>query len=172
MDDFLFPTILFLVFIGIPLGFLWFLYFVGTKLQSRKTGIWLASIMAFIYLLAVLYLKFENKFFFEADAEEILIQNEIVLKDDFEIINHEATFAIGDSYKTFTLKISENDKKNLIAEFSSKSRDTLKKNTNFEYSENELGFTKDRKNLQMGDREFIFIPKSKENILEYQQMDE
>lgn len=172
MDDFLFSTIFFLILFVIPMGFLWFLYFIGTKLQSRKMGIWLASIMATIYLLTILFLKFEDKFFYKSDAEKILKQHEIVLIDDFEIINHETTFAIGDSYETFTLKISENDKKNILSEFKSQTKDTLKKNQHFEFEENKLGFTKEKKYLEMGDREFIFIPKSKENILEYQLMDE
>lgn len=171
MDDFFFSAILFLIFIGIPLGFLWFLYFIGTKLQSRKTGIWLASIMGSVYLLIFLFLNFEDKFFFKSDAEKILRKNEIILKDDFEITEHETSAAIGDYYENFKLKISENDKKKLLSEFKSKAGDTLKKG-NFDYSENESGFTKDKNYPQMGDREFIFIPKTKENILEYQLIDE
>ncbi|MCQ4035433.1 hypothetical protein [Kaistella montana] len=93
------------------------------------------------------------------------------MKDDFEITKHETSAAIGDYYENFTLKISENDKKALFSEFKLKASDTLK-NRNFIYSENEFGFTKERKNVPPGDRELIFIPKTKEKILEYQLIDE
>ena len=80
MEEFGFWLILFLIFIGIPVGFLWVLYFIGKKLESRKTGIVLASTVGFLYLLGAFYLYFEDEFFTKSQAREILVNNKIELK--------------------------------------------------------------------------------------------
>lgn len=36
MDEFILLFLFFLIFIGIPVGFLWFFYFIGKKLESKK----------------------------------------------------------------------------------------------------------------------------------------
>lgn len=109
MEEFWFWLILFLIFIGIPVGFLWVLYFIGKKLESRKTGIVLASTVGFLYLLGAFYLYFEDEFFTKSQAREILVNNKIELKEDFEIINNETGGGMGDYYQIFSLKIGKND---------------------------------------------------------------
>ncbi|PRY40064.1 hypothetical protein CLV58_107158 [Spirosoma oryzae] len=57
---------------------------------------------------------FEDQLFSKSDAEELLTEQNVKLKDDFELLKNESMSAIGDYYHTFTLKITENDRRKLI----------------------------------------------------------
>ena len=65
--------------------------------------------------------------FSKANARELLLPNNIELKDDFEIVEHKTTWAIGDFYQRFELKISNNDKLRLAKEFKEKSFNKFKR---------------------------------------------
>lgn len=109
--------LLFFAIIGIPIllfGFL--LYFILKKLGKPKLGKYLTSAFGFLILGLSIYIIFEDHFFFKSDAKKFLSEQNIELKDDFKIIKNESFSAIGDYYHTFTLSISEKDRKQIIQE--------------------------------------------------------
>lgn len=114
--------------------------------------------------------------FSKANARELLLPNNIELKDDFEIVEHKTTWAIGDFYQRFELKISNNDKLRLAKEFKEKS-DSInilieKYPTLFkEYRENSEGFFKENAKNSEIEEDYIFISKN-ENKLIYELVQE
>lgn len=144
-DDFIFSSILFLIFIGLPVGFLFLLYFIGKKLESTRTGIILSTSVGLVFLLFFLYLRFEDQFFSKSNARDLLAENKIELKEDFEIVNHKTDWGIGDFYQRLELKISNSDRLRLSNNFKKKT-DSIKiilKNHPHsfqEYRENHEGF--------------------------------
>lgn len=168
MDEFCFWFFLFLIFVGIPIGFLWLLYFIGKKLESRRTGIILSFSVGLMFLLGGLYLYFEDEFFTEFQARKILKNNKVYLKDNFEILSNETSGGFGDYYQEFHLKITKKDKERLLNIFKKKS-DSLKllKSNNPDYYENTSFILKENKGMDESDVEIISISKTK-NELEYQ----
>ena len=169
-DDLIFSTILFIVFIGVPLGFLFFLYYIGKKLESKRTGIILSSSVGSLFLLCFLYFHFEDHFFSKANARDLLRTNKIELKDDFEIVEHKTALGIGDFHQRFELKISNNDQLRLSKDFKEKS-DSInillqKYPTSFKgYRENAEGFFKENSKHSEIEEDYIFISKNKNKLI-------
>lgn len=109
----MFEILLLFVFVGIPLLFIFGMYFLGKKLQSKKTGIILSTFFGVLYLGTVFYFSNEDLFFSKSNAREILNSKKIYLKDDFKIVENKSSGWIGDYNHTFTIKISDNDKQKL-----------------------------------------------------------
>jgi hypothetical protein len=175
-DDLIFLIILFVIFIGIPVGFLVLLYYIGKRLESKRTGIILSSSVGLFFLLCFLYLRFEDQLFTRSNARELLLTNKIELKDDFEIIENETNFAIGDFHQRFELTITTRDKSLLISHFKRKTdsiNSILEKYPNSfkEYHENSDGFSKENSKHSEIEEDFIFISK-KENKLIYELVQE
>lgn len=167
MDEFILLFLFFLIFIVIPVGFLWFLYFIGKKLESKKTGIILASTVGFIYILGAFYLYFEDEFFSKSQARKILVKNKIELKEDFEIIDNETGRGIGDYYQNFSLKIGKNDAEKFRNIFLNKSKTStskmIKNLSVIEYREfNDCLMKQNIENLE--DEEKIFISKKGDTL--------
>ncbi len=112
MDSILFIGLL--IFVGIPIGLGLLLYFVPKKLGYPKTAKYLTISYILFILTVALYFTFEDQLFSKNNAKELIEEQGIKLKDDFELLKNESTSAIGDYYHTFTLKISEHDKQNAI----------------------------------------------------------
>lgn len=175
-DDLIFSLILFVIFIGIPVGSLFLLYYIGKKLESKRTGIILSSSVGLLFLLCFLYLSFEDQFFTKSNARELLLTNKIELKDDFDIIENKTDFGIGDFHQRLELKISNNDKSLLINEFKRKTDSInviLGKHPNSfkEYYENAEGFFKENSSHSEIEEDYIFISK-KGNTLIYELVQE
>ena len=117
LDDFIFSSILFLIFIGLPIGFLFLLYYIGKKLESTRTGIILSASVGLVFLRCFLYLRFEDQFFSKSNARDLLAENKIELKDDFEIVDHKNDWGIGDFHQRLELKISNEDQLRLSKNF-------------------------------------------------------
>ena len=124
MDVFLLIGLYILVFIGLPIGLVCLFYFVPKKLGYPKTGKYLAIIFGLLVLALVLWTVFEDQLFTKDNAIELIREQQILLKDKFELVKNESSSAIGDYYHTFTLKISERDKQNAILKI--KSSDNFK----------------------------------------------
>jgi hypothetical protein len=115
MDDFLFPLILFVIFIVIPIVVAFLIYIIPKKLGYPKFARYLPVTYAIISLLFICYLFYSDYFFTKSDALKLVEEQGITLVDEFEIRNNNSSFAIGESYETFTLSISNLDKQKAIS---------------------------------------------------------
>jgi len=115
MDDFLFPLILFLIFIGIPIVVGLLIYIIPKKLGYPRFARYLLFTYGFICLLFTCYLFFSDYLFTKSDALKLVEEQGITLVDEFKISNYNSSFAIGESYETFTLNISNLDKQKAIS---------------------------------------------------------
>lgn len=75
-------------------------------------------------LTIVLWTIFEDQLFTKENAKELVEDQQILLKDKFELKENKSMSAIGDYYHTFTLKLSERDRQNAIVKI--KSADNFK----------------------------------------------
>ena len=114
MDLFILIALLILTFIGLPIGVIILLYWLPKKFGYKKLGKYLASIAGLFFGLLMIYILFEDSFFFKKDAKKLLKEQNIYLEDDFEIMENKSMTAPGDYYHTFTLKISQRDKDLII----------------------------------------------------------
>ncbi len=107
----------------ILLGIIYLIFYIFKKIGVPKIGkiISISLILIVLYLIIISF--FEDYFFTKNDAEMLLNQQNIILKDDFQIIKNESMTAIGEYYMTFKIKISNNDKNRIVNE--------IKKSKNF-----------------------------------------
>ncbi|SHO74102.1 hypothetical protein [Flavobacterium cucumis] len=85
------------------------------KLQKKKLGIIIGSILASIVITPILFLTFESHFYFKSDAIEDLKIAEITLNDNFKIIGNKIT-GLPEYYQFTKLEISKNDRNRIINE--------------------------------------------------------
>ena len=124
MDGILFIGLLILFFVGLPIGIGCLLYFIPKKFGYPKTGKYLTIIFGLFVLTMVLWTVFEDQLFTKGNAKELVEEQQILLQDNFELKENKSMSAIGDYYHTFTLEISERDKRNAITKI--KSADNFK----------------------------------------------
>jgi hypothetical protein len=110
LDAYSFIGIFFLLFIGIPIGVGLLIYFVPQKLGFPKTGKYLTILFALFVVTVFLMNVFEDRLFTKNDARKLVEEQEIQLTEKFELLENESVWVPGNSYHTFTLRISENDK--------------------------------------------------------------
>ena len=83
-------------------------YWTFTAFNKKKIGLVISTILAVGFLLLIMQPWISDWAFSKKDAIKILSFHNIELKDDFKILkNEEGGFR--DYYKTFTLKLSDND---------------------------------------------------------------
>jgi hypothetical protein len=112
-DNFvLFYILLFLGFIALVVGLIYFSYWLPKKLGQKKLGIVLSGSLIFIIVCFILSIVFENELFFKSDAKKRLQENNIILVDQFSFssINIDELSGI----TQFDLNISQKDKRNII----------------------------------------------------------
>jgi hypothetical protein len=124
MDAFILIGLYILVFVGLPIGLVCLFYFVPKKLGYPKTGKYLAVSFGLLVLTLVLWTIFEDQLFTKNNAKELVEEQQILLKDNFELQENKSMSAIGDYYHTFTLIISKRDKQKAIVKI--KSADNFK----------------------------------------------
>lgn len=103
-----------LIFILFMAGILFFIYWIPKKLGYPKIGKYLSIGLAVLLVLIISYGIFKDAFFTKNQARKFLAEQNIVLKDDFKILNNKTSFAMGYYYHRFRLEISENDKNRII----------------------------------------------------------
>jgi hypothetical protein len=113
MDTFYFILLLILVFVAVPIVVGLLLYFVPKKLGYPQLGKYLTLGFVFVIIVLVLAEVFRDQLFTKNAAKKLVEEQEILLNDNFELTNNQSMFA-GEYYHTFTLIISDNDKKNAI----------------------------------------------------------
>jgi hypothetical protein len=84
----------------------------------KKAGKIISGIVVLGVVYLIITILFNDYLFFEKDARKLLSEQNVELKDDFEIIKNESIGTI-DYYHRFELLISESDKKRLLTEFKS-----------------------------------------------------
>ena len=124
MDSVILIVLYIIVFVGLPVGLGCLFYFVPKKLGYPKTGKYLTLTFGILLLTLVLWTVFEDQLFTKDNAKELLEEQEILLRDKFDLKENESMSAVGDYYHTFTLKISVRDKQNAILKI--KSADNFK----------------------------------------------
>ena len=108
-----------LIFVLFMIGILFFIYWIPKKLGYPKVGKFLSIGLFVLLILIILYGVFQDAFFTKNQARELLVKQEIVLNDDFKILNNKTTMNIGSNYHRFRLEISENDKNKIIEKIKS-----------------------------------------------------
>ncbi len=161
---------------GFRLDFFFLLYYIGKKLESKRTGIILSASVGLVFLVCLLYLRFEDQFFSKSNARDLLLTNKIELKDDFEIVDHKTGWGIGDFHQRLELNISNQDQLRLLKNFKDKSDSInmiLQKYPNAfrEYRENTEGYFKENSKHSSIEEDHIFISKT-ENKLIYELVQE
>lgn len=124
MDEFLLIGLFILAFVGLPIGLGCLFYFLPKKLGYPKTGKYLTIIFGLLVLALFLWTVFEDQLFTKDNAQELVKEQQIILADKFELKENKSMSAIGDYYHTFTLEISERDKRNAVLKI--KSADNFK----------------------------------------------
>jgi len=114
LDEFILIGLFILVFVGLPIGLGCLFYFVPKKLGYPQTAKYLTIAYGLIVLTIGLFIVFEDQLFTKNNAKELVEEQDIILKDEFELKENKSISAIGDYYHTFTLKLSERDRQNAI----------------------------------------------------------
>ena len=151
--DFLLSLIL--IFIGIPVGIGYLLYFIPKKLGYPKLSKYLLLIFGCVLAILVLTNIFEDQLFTKKSARKLVAEQGIVLNDKFDLVHNETRMGgwawLGppnpDSH-TFILIISDNDKKNAI--------ETIKNSFDFKISDESIEYFSLRSfaNPYVGDKFF------------------
>ncbi|MGV3704738.1 MAG: hypothetical protein ACO1NU_05105 [Arcticibacter sp.] len=121
-------------------------YWIPKKLGIRETGRLFAAVITLLFGVTALSVVFGDKLFSNDKVKELLAEQDIKLIDDFDMVENKSTSAIGDYYHTFTLRISEKDKKAIINQ--------IKRSSNFAFiRESELAqYVDDREDYYTGQR--------------------
>ena len=121
--------VFFLIILIVIVGSIFISYWLPKKLGYPKVGKYLSIIVAALALILISLSMFEDQLFSKNDAKELLKEQNIVLKDEFEILHNESMSSIGDYYHTFRLKISREDKERIITEIKNSKEFNIYKQT-------------------------------------------
>jgi len=146
MEETIFMILLILAFL-IPICFcLWLIYIsysIPSKSGNKKLGI-ILSILATIALFYIAYSIFFDESISKKDVRNYIQEHSLSIREDFEILENESMSGIGEYYHTFTLKIADSDKQNLISE--------IQKSNNFRKSNEPSLMDYENKNYKVGDK--------------------
>ena len=112
----IFTIIFFIILFLITCLIIFLGYWIPKKMGFKKAGKIISGILVLGAVYLTISILFDDYLFFKGDARKLLSEQEIELKDDFEIIKNESTGTV-DYYHRFELLISESDKKRLVNEF-------------------------------------------------------
>ncbi len=145
-----------LIIITIIIGTVFIIYWLPKKLGYPKIGKYLSIFVAFSFLIIILMSIFEDELFSKNEAKQLLKEQNIELKEEFEISENKSMSSIGDYYHTFTLEISENDRKRIIYEI--QNSENFKKDKETEsYFDNTDDYYKGPKRVKNYETEKQFI---------------
>jgi hypothetical protein len=100
--------------IGIPVVIGLLIYFVPRLLGYPKTAKILTIIYSVIVLCLILFIVLGDQFFTKKDAIKLIEEQGFSLKDEFELVDNKSSWAIGDYFHSFSIKISNQDKSRAI----------------------------------------------------------
>ncbi|AWA31153.1 hypothetical protein HYN48_14210 [Flavobacterium magnum] len=110
----LFILFFLVVFVIIPIGLGISIYKLLRRNNKQKSANYFAIIYTSVLILVAINLIFEDELFTKSDAENLVTEQHIFLKDDFKLTENKSMSAVGDYYHTFTLEISTGDKERAI----------------------------------------------------------
>jgi len=96
-------------------GVIFLSYWIPKIWGYKKAGKIIAGVVSVCFLIFFIKVYIDDYLFFKGDALEFLAEQNIDLKDDFEIIEHKQVGTV-DYYRRFELLISKPDKQRLIKE--------------------------------------------------------
>lgn len=118
--DSIFLTIILILIVLIPSAFcvwlVYILYSIPAKRGQKKIGIILSSIAGLFFVYMVAAMIFEDELFSKDEAKNLLVEQNIILNNDFELLENKSMSSIGDYYHTFTLRITAEDRTRVINE--------------------------------------------------------
>ena len=114
MYEFKLLALLFIAFVGIPIGIGLLFYFIPKKLGYPKTAKYLTIAYAAVVLSCAFYMAFQDQFFTRKEARALVEEQGFELADKFRLLKNESMSGIGEYYHTFTLRISDRDRKDAI----------------------------------------------------------
>ena len=112
----IFYIIIFLVLLIFVIGIGLAIFYILKKLGFPRIGKLIAFGLGIGFLIMSILSIYEDELFSKSDAIKLLSEQDIELKEDFELINNESMSGIGDYYHTFTLRISDSDRERIINE--------------------------------------------------------
>jgi hypothetical protein len=145
-----------LILISLTLGIIFLAYWIPKKLGYAKAGKYIAIILTLSIIIIITLTIFEDDLFSKSDAQKLLAEQGIQLKDKFNIKENKSMFSPGDYYHTFILTISPSDKQKIINEIRNSANFT-KANQSESYLENQEDYyngSKRTKNYET-DKQFI-----------------
>ena len=86
-----------------------FVNYIIAQIGFPKAGQLAAVLVVIAFIGFCFYIVFQDHFFTKSNATEYLSEQGILISDDFEILENNSSFAIGDYYRYFRLKISDKD---------------------------------------------------------------
>jgi hypothetical protein len=95
----------------------WGYYYIFSpmKLAYQNTAKYLTILFGSAILIVAFFVIFEDQLFTGNDAKKLVEEQNIRLRDKYELLDNSSSSAMGgDYFHTFTLKISENDKREAI----------------------------------------------------------
>lgn len=110
-----------LILIFVTLGIILLVYLILKKLGYPKAGIYISIILTLLIVIITTLIIFEDDLFTKSDARKLLIEQNIQIRNDFDLRENKSMFSPGDYYHTFTLIISPDDKLRIIKEIKSAS---------------------------------------------------
>ena len=96
--------------IGIPVFIGLLIYIIPRLIGYPKTAKILTIIYGIIVLCLILFIVLEDRFFTKKDAIKLIEEQGLSLKDEFELFDNKSSWAIGDYFHSFSIKISIQDK--------------------------------------------------------------
>ena len=108
-----------IVYVVIPIGIGILPYFILKKFGCPKLGKYLSLGFGIIIITFILADIFRDQLFTKNAAKKLVEEQEILLNDKFDLVHNKSMSGIGDYYHTFTLIISEKDKRNAIEKIKS-----------------------------------------------------
>jgi hypothetical protein len=118
MRDVLEEISLWLFLIAIATGLTLLINWIPKKIGYPRTGKFLATIAGLFFLYLAITTIFEDQLFSKNDANKLLAEQDIKLKDGFELFENKSYFT-WHKIHTFRLRISENDKNLIISQIKS-----------------------------------------------------
>jgi len=118
MDNPIITLITIAIIISFVGGVIFLSYWIPKIWGYKKAGKIIAGIVSVCFLIFFVKVYIDDYLFFKDDAREFLAEQNINLKDDFEIIEHKQEGTV-DYYHRFELLISKPDKDRLINEITS-----------------------------------------------------
>jgi hypothetical protein len=131
-----------LILILFLLGIIYFSFRILKTLGYPKTGKYVAIFLTLSIIVLTIHAFVEDDLFSKSDAQDLLTEQDIQLKDNFNLEKNESTFSPGDYYHTFTLNISTQDKQRIINE--------IKQSSNFLKGDQSESYVNDDNNYYNG----------------------